>query len=93
MLGNSDETVSLVKRRRYFVDSVGHDNACRSDLPGSDCLPQCLGEKRCANALSCSDRSTASLASNTMPTGYAGMPRTSFAGASARSTEPMVRLK
>ncbi|OIN82748.1 hypothetical protein BST29_20770 [Mycobacterium malmoense] len=42
MLGNSDETVSIVKRRRFVVDSVDHDKACRSDLPGSDCLPQCL---------------------------------------------------
>jgi hypothetical protein len=39
-----------------------------------------------------SDWSTARRASSTMPTGYAGMPRTSFAGASARRTEPMHQI-
>lgn len=28
-----------------------------------------------------------------MPTGYAGRPRTSLAGACSRSTDPIVRLK
>lgn len=52
MLGCSDETVALVKSSRFFVDSIDHGKTCRSGLPGSDCLAQCLGEKHCTNASS-----------------------------------------
>ena len=52
MLGCSDETVPLVKSSRVVVDGVHHDETGCGDLPGGNCLSQCLGEKHCANAFS-----------------------------------------
>ena len=52
MLGCSDETVSLVEGGRVVVDGVYHDETGCGDLPRSNCLSQCFGEKHCANAFS-----------------------------------------
>jgi hypothetical protein len=52
MLGCSDETVSLVEGGRVVVDGVHHDETGCGNLPGGNCLSQCLGEKHCANAFS-----------------------------------------
>jgi|KBSSwiStaDraftv2_1062776.scaffolds.fasta_scaffold52929_6 hypothetical protein len=52
MLGCSDETVSLVEGGRVVVHGVHHDETGCGNLPGGNCLSQCLGEKHCANAFS-----------------------------------------
>ena len=40
------------KSSRVVVDGVHHDETGCGNLPGGNCLSQCLGEKHCANAFS-----------------------------------------
>src|SRR5260370_31236005 len=61
--------------------------------PAATALRSASASSSAPSPFPCSLRSTASLASRTMPTGQAGRPRTSLGGASARRAEPIVKLK
>ena len=47
--GRAPQTVTMHPETAV---TLGLDQTCGNDLPGSDCLSQCLGEKHCANAFS-----------------------------------------
>ena len=88
----SDETVPLVISSRVFVDSIHHDEACGSDLPAATAIRSASARSIAPTPLPCCGWSTARRASSAIPTGYAGMPRTGFAGASAPQSTWRLRV-
>ena len=69
MAGSGDEAVVGVELRCLIIDGVDHDEPGSGGLAGGTSLAERFGQQQCAKPFPCSLRSTASLASRTVPTG------------------------